>query len=141
MFHRYQVDVVFHLASYGMSGREMVGLCFVWLWNSYVHIYSTIRSFLQLKKRVIEEVNIEGTKNVIRGIEEKEKIIAMVTTWMFSMYGRRRVQTRLHQYLQRGVWRAGDLQWRLHLALPACRQTRRPLLQDKEYCRAASESC
>lgn len=83
VFHKYRADVVFHLASYGMSGREMVSRVFVLVHSvlghgikSYIYIYSTILSFLQLKKRAIEEVNIQGTRNVIRG---RKKAVAMVT--------------------------------------------------------------
>ncbi|CAH3039526.1 unnamed protein product [Pocillopora meandrina] len=43
IFISHQIDVVFHSASYGMSGRE------------------------QLRREQIEKVNIPGTKNVIEG--------------------------------------------------------------------------
>ncbi|ELU09595.1 hypothetical protein CAPTEDRAFT_166167 [Capitella teleta] len=42
-----KVDCVYHLASYGMSGRE------------------------QLNKKLIEEVNVQGTRNVIRACKER----------------------------------------------------------------------
>ncbi|KAL8586863.1 hypothetical protein ACOMHN_052739 [Nucella lapillus] len=52
-------DVVFHMASYGMSGRE------------------------QLNKKLIEQVNIGGTEHVLRGLERvqfrREEIVLTLT--------------------------------------------------------------
>lgn len=56
--------MVFHVASYGMSGREQVVVA---------HLVSLLLLlgvcfFLQLNKKLIEEVNIGGTRNVLDGM-------------------------------------------------------------------------
>ena len=59
--------MVFHVASYGMSGREQVAL-HMYLVTLLLLLGFCGVFFWQLNKKLIEEVNIGGTRNVLDGM-------------------------------------------------------------------------